>query len=179
MTPPIKFLPASKNKIIWTLVASITLLTCIYYGIFKTNDRSGLFGDAWFLLLFGVNSVDALRKLWLDTSGLLYRKIISYLVFLVTITLISTVVWQMRKVYRSSQLANQSQVIDAKVDLIMEATEFPDYRDQRALILYQFNKKNYLQEVNNENLHLIKDERIKVRISVQHPEIMEVTGDTQ
>lgn len=79
---------------------------------------------------------------------------------------------KLQKVYYAYQLANHSQTVAGEV-LIVRSPEFDLYYDHYALVQYKFNNKNFIQKIDNKKQKLILGDTIKLKVSTQHPEIVE------
>lgn len=170
----LKFTPLSKKRTIWTYINCIVIILCIYAGIFHQYHKVNMV-SASVLLIIGWHTLNALKRLWIDTSEMNGIKHLIPVTILVTLGLSAVVIGKLEKVYLDHQLTNHGQTITGKVEIV-NTREFPilyPYYSRYALVRYKLNNKYFMKEIDNKKQKLIQGDSITLRISTQHPEIVE------
>lgn len=166
----IKLTAPSKKRTIWTCILSTMLLLSIYLGIFHQYHLDGSL-----LFWLGSTSLIYLNQLWIDTSKMNWIKHLLPFLILIILGLSVITIGKLQKVYYAYQLANNSQTVTGEVVLVKthEFPEFDFYYRRYAKVIYRFNNKNFIQKIDNKKQQLILGDTIKLKISTQHPEIVE------
>ncbi|NRF41413.1 hypothetical protein [Pedobacter foliorum] len=169
-----KLTPPSKKRTIWTYINCIVIILCIYAGIFQQYHRVNL-ASAGMLLIISWHTLNALKRLWIDTSEMNWVKHLFPLVILITLGLSAVAIGKLEKVYLDHQLTNYGLTITGKVEIV-NTREFPilyAYYSRYALVRYKLNNRYFMKEIDNKKQKLVQGDSIKLKVSTQHPEIVE------
>lgn len=164
----------SKNRTKWTYINCAVIILCIYAGIFHQYHKVNVV-SASLLLIIGWHTLNGLKRLWIDPSEMNWIKHLIPVTILVTLGLSAIVIGKLEKIYFAYQLTNHGQTITGKVEIV-NTREFPilyPYYSRYALVRYKLNNKYFMKEIDNREQRLIQGDSIKLKVSTQHPEIVE------
>lgn len=171
MNKYIRLHPRSKSKVIWTLVLSSIILFCIYIGIFQLHYYNRESVASTLLLVVG-NCFLILQMIWLKTSNLLIRTLFGFLL-LVAVRFSALGVLQLQKLYYVQQLENHGKIVEGKV-LLVWSSESSLFYKHYVVVRYALNNENFVQKIDNENQRFSEGDNLKLRISAEHPGILQV-----
>ncbi|ATP56937.1 hypothetical protein CPT03_10815 [Pedobacter ginsengisoli] len=170
----LKLTVPSTTRTISTFVITAIILLCIYIAVFQPWYNSFKIHTPT-LLMAGTYSLLALKNLWLDTSNMNWTRILFPGVIILIVGISAFGISKLQKIYYSYELANHGQTVVAKVDIVgTHDFNFFDGHKNYAVVRYKFNNKPLYKEVDNKGQKLIKGETIMLRLSTQHPHIIEV-----
>ncbi|WP_152542308.1 hypothetical protein [Pedobacter sp. V48] len=171
MNKYIRLRPRSKSKVIWTLVLSSIILFCIYIGVFQLHYYNKESVASMLLLVVG-NCFIILQMIWLETSNLLVRTLCGFLL-LVAVRFSALGVLQLQKRYYVQQLENHGKIVDGKV-LLVWSSESSLFYNHYMVVRYALNNENFIQKIDDENQRFNEGDNLKLRISAEHPGILQV-----
>ena len=171
MNKHLRLRPRSKSKVIWTLVLSLIILFCIYIGIFQLHYYNRESVASTLLLVVG-NCFLILQMIWLETSNVLVRTLCGFLL-LVAIRFSALGVLELQKLYYVQQLENHGKIVEGKV-LLVRSSESSLLYNHYMVVRYALNNENFVRKINDENQRFNEGDNLKLRISVEHPGILQV-----
>lgn len=173
MIHQIKLTAPSKKRTIWTCVLCGIILLCIYVGIFHQYYKVNMI-NAGTLFWAGALSLTHLKQLWLDTSKMNWTRILFPIAIIIIMGLSVLAIFKLQKVYYGYELTNHGYTVTGKVESVQKYEFFDLYHDHYAVVSYKFNNKNYIQKIDNKEQKLNRGNIIMLRLSTQHPKIIEV-----
>ncbi len=129
------------------------------------------------LLLISWHTLNALKRLWIDTSNMNWIKHLIPVALLVTIGLSALTIGKLQKVYYSYEFSNHDQTVAGEITFVTPH-EFPFfYYNRYASVRYKFNNKYFTQDISNKKQKLILGDSIKLRLSTKNPLIIEAVDN--
>lgn len=178
MKAQINLTTPSKNRTKWTCINCIIIILCIYGGIFQQYHRVNV-ASPMILVIIGWHTLNALKRLWIDTGNMNWIKYLIPVVILATLGLSGIAIGRLQGVYYNHQLANHGQIITGEV-IFVKTNEFPEfdfYYNRYAAVRYTFNNKHFTQDIDNKKQKLILGDSVKLRLSTKNPLIIEAVDN--
>lgn len=82
-------------------------------------------------------------------------------------------VFKLQKVYYGYELSNHGYTVKGKVEFVQKHEFFDLYYNHYAVVSYKFNDKSFIQKIENKEQKLNRGDIIMLRLSTQHPKIIE------
>lgn len=178
MKAQINLTAPSKNRTKWTCINCIIIILCIYGGIFQQYHKVNV-ASPIALFVIGWRTLNALKRLWIDTSSMNWIKHLIPVAILATLGLSGIAIGKLQGIYYAHQLANNSQTVIGKVEFVKknEFPEFDFYYNRYASVRYKFNNKYFMQDIDNKKQKLIQGDSVKLRLSTKNPLIIEAVDN--
>jgi len=124
------------------------------------------------LLMVTINCFIILQMIWLETNNLLVRTLFGFLL-LVAVRFSALGVLQLQKLYYVQQLENHGKIVEGKV-LLVWSSESSLLYNHYIVVRYALDNENFVQKIDDENQRFNEGDNLKLRISAEHPGILQV-----